>query len=420
LNKILFVNKFIKMKKFAISIWSILGVVSLTNAQNVGFGTNSPQAMIHVVSPIGEAARFDGASGMFLSFYEGGVYRGYLGSYSGSSTDMDFGTGVGNASGKIHFTTQTSPRLTIRENGFVGIGNTNPGYQMDVNGRIRLQAGTVNNVNTSAGTWHTDYRTNTDIAFIGMADSVNYGFWGSRPNVGWQFYFDARYGNVGIGRKPSSGATRLSLDHPSGASVGLYANGGYKGGMQATDSTLEIYSDYSGFCVGDCPPAGNIVFWPPPACVGIGCIGSATPGRIGMYNNSPKSRVHIVAGTGTSGVLISSSSAAVPASGYTLNVDGKIICEELKVQLSTSWPDYVFDARYNLKSLDELEAQVKKDGHLPGILSAAAVESDGGIEIGEMQRRMLEKIEELYLYVFELNKENKELKARLDKKGKRR
>ena len=409
------------MKKFAISILSIACVATISIGQNVGIGTNNPQFPLHVVTLNQQVASFDGGSSMYLGFYEGGVYRGYLGSFAGAAADMDFGTGSGNATGKLHLTTLAVPRLTVRENGFVGIGNTNPGYLMDVNGRMRLQAATLNNVNTSPGTWHTDYRSNTDIAFIGMADSVNYGFWGSRPNVGWQFYFDTRYGNVGIGRKPSSGTGRLSIDHPDGAFVGLYANGSYNGGLQATDSTFEIMSSYSGgFCIGDCPPAGNIVFWPPPTCVGIGCIGSPTPGRIGMYNNSPKSRVHIVAGTGTSSVLISSSSLAVPATGYMLNVDGKIICEELKVQLSTSWPDYVFDAKYNLTNLDELEVQVKKDGHLPGILSAAKVESDGGIEVGEMQRRMLEKIEELYLYVFELNKENKALKAEMAKRGKRR
>jgi hypothetical protein len=408
------------MKKYAIFILSLACVASVTNAQNVGIGTNNPQYPLHVVSPSSQVASFDGGASMYIGFYEGGVYRGYLGSYAGAAADMDFGTGGGNATGKLHLTTLAVPRLTVRENGFVGIGNTNPGYLMDVNGRIRLQAATANNVNTSAGTWHTDYRTNTDIAFIGMADSVNYGFWGSRPNVGWQFYFDTRYGNVGIGRKPASGTSRLSLDHPDGASVGLYANGSYHGGFQATDSSLEIFSDYSGLCLGDCPPAGNIVFWPPPNCVGIGCINAPTPGRIGMYNNAPKSRVHIVAGTGTSSVLISSSSLAEPATGYMLNVDGKIICEELKVQLSTAWPDYVFDTKYNLTNLDELEIQVKKEGHLPGILSAARVESDGGIEVGEMQRKMLEKIEELYLYVFELNKENKELKAQMTKTKKRR
>src|SRR5690349_20902238 len=95
----------------------------------------------------------------------------------------------------------------------VGIGTLTPAYRLDVVGRARLQASTLNNASTSSGIWHTDYRSNTNIAFIGMADSVNYGFWGDRPNVGWQFFFDARYGNVGIGRKPSSGSGRLALDH---------------------------------------------------------------------------------------------------------------------------------------------------------------------------------------------------------------
>jgi hypothetical protein len=408
------------MKKFAISILSIACVATISIGQNVGIGTNNPQFPLHVVSLNQHVASFDGGSSMYLGFYEGGVYRGYLGSYAGAAADMDFGTGVGNATGKLHLTTLAVPRLTVRENGFVGIGNTNPGYLMDVNGRMRLQAATINSVNTSPGIWHTDFRTNTDIAFIGMADSVNYGFWGSRPNVGWQFYFDARYGNVGIGRKPSSGATRLSIDHPDGAAIAMYSNGGYNGGFQATDSTLEIMSSYAGLCVGVCPPAGNIVFWPPPNCVGIGCISAPTPGRIGMYNNSPKSRVHIVAGTGTTGVLISSSSATLPATGYMLNVDGKIICEELRVQLESAWPDYVFNTTYNLTNLDDLEKQVKASGHLPGITPAAVIDSAGGVEVGEMQRKMMEKIEELYLYVFELNKENKALRAEMARKGKRR
>ncbi len=408
------------MKKISISIFGLAFSVSISFAQNVGIGTNNPAFPLHVITPNAQVASFDGGASMYIGFYEGGVYRGYLGSYSGAAADMDLGTGGGNPTGKLHLTTQAIPRLTVRENGFVGINNTNPGYPVDVMGRMRLQASTLNNASTSSGIWHTDFRSNTDIAFIGMADSVNYGFWGSRPNIGWQFFFDARYGNVGIGRKPSSGVTRLSLDHPEGSAIAMYHNGGYGGGFQATDTTFEIMSSYSGFCVGDCPPAGNIVLWPPPPCVGIGCVGSASPGRIGMYNNSPQSRVHIVAGTGTSSVLISGSTAAAPATGYMLNVDGKIICEELKVQLSTAWPDYVFDAKYNLTNLDELEAQVKKDGHLPGIVPAAKVESDGGIEVGEMQRKMLEKIEELYLYVFELNKENKALKAEMAKKGKRR
>lgn len=398
----------------------MLTAVAVSGQQNVGIGIATPNARLHVVAASNPTTIFDGPAGMFLQINEGGVYRGYLGSFAGGDNDVDFGTGSGNTTGKLHLTIQSGPKLTVRENGFVGINTTTPQYQMDVMGRIRLQAGTVNSIFTSAGTWHTDFRTNSDIVFAGMADSVNYGLWSQRAGIGWQFYFDARYGNVGIGLRPSSGSQRLGLSHPDGASLGLYVGNSYKGGLQATDSTLQIVGDYSSiFCFPQpCSPAPakDIIIWPPVECVGVGCLTAPSAGRTGFYTNNPGSRVHIVAGTGTGGVMISPSSATTPAVGYMLNVDGKIICEELRVQVNTSWPDYVFQKNYKMPTLEELEESVMKNGHLPGIVSAAEVATTGGVEVGEMQRKLLEKVEELYRYVFELNKENKQLKAALAEK----
>lgn len=405
------------MKKIYLGFFSSVFSLVLLAQGNVGIGTTSPIARLHVVATAtNPTAIFDGPSGLYLQLNEGGIYRGYLGSYAGNPEDIDLGTGSGNNSGKLHLTTQAVPRVTINSGGYVGINTLSPAYQMDVLGRIRLQAGSVNNAGTSAGIWFTDYRDNSNIIFAGMADSVNYGFWGQRAGIGWQFFFDARYGNAGIGQKPSTGSMRLVLNHADGAQLGMFTNGAYMGGLSANDSTLQLRGQYqSAFCFpGPCPPAKDIVIWPPYACQGIGCINTPSPGRTGFYNNKPMSKVHIVAGTGTSGVLISSSTTAVPASGYMLNVDGKIICEELRVQTSTAWPDYVFKQGYTMPSLDDLEKQVMATGHLPGIVSAAEVEAaGGGVELGELQRKMLEKMEELYRYVFELNRENKELKAAL-------
>lgn len=106
--------------------------------------------------------------------------------------------------------------------------------------------------------------------------------------------------------------------------------------------------------------------------------------------------------------------SAVP-SGYRLAVDGKIIAEELKVELSQSWPDYVFSPEYDLKSLEETEAYIDENGHLPGIPSSTKIETQGGVNVGEMQRLMMEKMEEMMLHLIELKKENKRLKARLSK-----
>lgn len=93
--------------------------------------------------------------------------------------------------------------------------------------------------------------------------------------------------------------------------------------------------------------------------------------------------------------------ASVPATGYLLSVDGKVICEELKVQLSESWPDYVFDENYTMPSINELKKFVNDHKHLPGIPSAGEME-EKGLSVGEMQTKMMQKIEELSLYVIQL------------------
>ncbi|MFI5171655.1 MAG: hypothetical protein ACHQFW_04650 [Chitinophagales bacterium] len=103
---------------------------------------------------------------------------------------------------------------------------------------------------------------------------------------------------------------------------------------------------------------------------------------------------------------------ATPATGYKVSIDGKVMCEELKVQLSP-WPDYVFANDYKLNALDELESFIKTNNHLPNIPAACEIETNG-LNVGEMQGLMMEKIEELTLYVIELNKENKELQSRIE------
>lgn len=97
-------------------------------------------------------------------------------------------------------------------------------------------------------------------------------------------------------------------------------------------------------------------------------------------------------------------------SGYKFAIDGKVICEELKVKLvSSGWPDYVFADNYKLSSLTEIEKFINLHKHLPNMPSAAEVEKNG-IEVGDMQKKVMEKIEELTLYVIQLEKQVAELK----------
>ncbi len=90
-----------------------------------------------------------------------------------------------------------------------------------------------------------------------------------------------------------------------------------------------------------------------------------------------------------------------PAAGYMVSINGKMICTELKVQLQSNWPDYVFKKNYSLISMEELRKYISVNHHLPNIPAAAELEKSG-LELGEMQRKMMEKIEELTLYILQL------------------
>jgi len=91
-----------------------------------------------------------------------------------------------------------------------------------------------------------------------------------------------------------------------------------------------------------------------------------------------------------------------------LAVSGNIYAQKLKIT-QTGWADYVFDPRYKLLSLEEVENYIQKNKHLPGVISAATVEKIG-VDVGENQAMLLKKIEELTLYIIRLNKEIELLK----------
>lgn len=99
-------------------------------------------------------------------------------------------------------------------------------------------------------------------------------------------------------------------------------------------------------------------------------------------------------------------STQLTPTGYKLAVGGKIIAEELKIQLQNlPWPDYVFSSDYRLPTLEEVEKQIKEKGHLVNVPSACEIE-EKGFEVGNMTTIQQEKIEELTLYIIEQNKIN--------------
>ena len=90
-----------------------------------------------------------------------------------------------------------------------------------------------------------------------------------------------------------------------------------------------------------------------------------------------------------------------------LSVNGTILSKKVRVsQAAADWPDYVFNKGYNLLSLDSVENFILKNKHLPNVSSAKEV-NNNGIDLGENQKALLQKTEELTLYLIEQNKINK-------------
>ncbi|MEM9680750.1 MAG: CARDB domain-containing protein, partial [Bacteroidota bacterium] len=91
-----------------------------------------------------------------------------------------------------------------------------------------------------------------------------------------------------------------------------------------------------------------------------------------------------------------------------LTVNGTVLAKEFKATLNYAWPDYVFLPTYPIMPLKELEAYIQKYGHLPNIPSAEEVE-EKGVNLTEMNTKLLEKVEELTLHIIALEKRIKEL-----------
>lgn len=94
-------------------------------------------------------------------------------------------------------------------------------------------------------------------------------------------------------------------------------------------------------------------------------------------------------------------------------VKGTLFAQKIKIS-QIGWADYVFDKSYKLPTLQEVEAYINQHHHLPGIPSAKEAVGDG-LDIGTSQAALLQKIEELTLYVIELNKKIKTMETRLKK-----
>ncbi len=119
------------MEKITLLTVLISVIVIGLNAQQVEISANN-------VRPL--KIESTGTTNNWIGFYNANGYQGYTGLYTGA-TDMNFGTGGSNSTGKVHFVTSASPKLTVIPSGNVGIGVTDPGAKLEVDGQIKITGG---------------------------------------------------------------------------------------------------------------------------------------------------------------------------------------------------------------------------------------------------------------------------------------
>lgn len=140
-------------------------------------------------------------------------------------------------------------------------------------------------------------------------------------------------------------------------------------------------------------------------------IGTTTPGTGIKLDVNGQVRFN-------SNVFIGDNTYTTMGTGYKMSVKDGIITEKLKIRLRANWPDYVFNSNYRLMSLDKLDDFIIKYKHLPGIQSSEQVNKDEGVELGDLNTKLLKKIEELTLYVVRLNKRIDELEKKTNSEKK--
>jgi len=132
-------------------------------------------------------------------------------------------------------------------------------------------------------------------------------------------------------------------------------------------------------------------------------------GNIGIKTDNPTASLTV-----NGNALIGDPSNVTLPAGYKLYVESGILTEKVKVAVknTANWSDYVFAKDYKLNKLEDVELFVRKNFHLPNVPSAEEVVKDG-IDMATMDAKLLEKIEEMTLYIIDLNKQLQELKAQV-------
>jgi hypothetical protein len=311
----------------------------------------------------------------------GDVNHAYVEMSNVAGTSINWGTGANQsavlAAGPILGVTNGQERLRITQGGSVGIGTSAPGALLHVNGNYAQTHPTF------TGTYMVEHIANNTIRFNSPVGEF------------------MRVGPDNVVRF----AGQMIESTTRGALLGN-ALGGNSLTTTAPVQFQNLVNDNTVTRLLGTDAAGNIK-WRDAATISGGGSSQWTTSASNIYY-----------GTGNVGI----GTTNITDANYKLFVETGIRTRKVKVDQST-WPDYVFYQQYKLPSLIEVESFIKSNNHLPDVPSAAEVEKDG-LNLGDNQAVLLKKIEELTLYLIDINKkvdkltqENAAMKKKLESRN---
>ena len=344
----------------------------INTSGNVGIGTNAPTRNLHIRSAE-PGIRMESSGNIQIRAWD--IKRG-VGQYA----DLYF---IESFTGGIIVDPADIPDtcLTLTRDRRVGIGTANPAEALDVNGRVKSGA-------LSMGPW--------------PANASNFVFWGTNAlNQSSSENYALLQGTTGsnLGRTYLNSPLDIRFRIKNSDKMVLDANGNVGIGIASPAQELHVFKSGTNadirlqtdlatnyldvFCGNN--RAGLFGY-------DKASLEFATDGKLRMFISGTDGRI----GIGTSN----------PQS--TLAVNGKITAKEVEVTLN-GWADFVFKPDYKLLPLSEVEKFIKEHRHLPGVPSETEILSKNQ-NLGEMNALLMQKIEELTLYVIELKKELEEVK----------
>jgi len=371
---------------FGVSNFPSLTIVKPLHADMgyLGIGTEEPEEMVHVVGKLlidrtneTESSlqfKHPKARGVGTDPGEPQLAPSYWDIYS-DSYGLKFNT-VNYGQNPV-----LSQKIVITSGGFVGIGTDVPRARLHVAQNI-LSGGNIITLdkfvlqpahNSTSEYWEIS-RTNTGLSY-GYKDGI-------LRNV----LFLGNDGFIGVGK--------------ANPEVALDVNGAFRSGSATVTRDL---SAHNATIAGTL--SANVLNTQDATIEGTLTANSLTIDSIFSADNATITGA-LSANSATIAGTLSASLLKVP----NAQINGMLCAKEVKVQNALCWPDYVFNKDYNLLPLVELEQFISENQHLPNVPSAAEVEANG-IELGKMNAVLLQKVEELTLYIIQMEKRLAELES---------